>query len=504
MADFLDNVLQHKLVEIAERKAANPLESFRDKVEKSEGRFLKALSNSGLNIVAEIKPRSPALGKMEGSISVDERIAIYSKHAKAISVLCDQKFFDGSIDLLRNVSQASSLPTLCKDFIIDPYQVYEARMAGADAVLLICKLLSIELLQELFHLICQLGMTAVVEVQNITEMESAIALGAEVILINNRDLQSLQIDLNTTKNLAKLAPQGTVVIAASGVENAQDLASLRDHASNFLIGSAFMKSPDPQAKFLEFFQAERAFRLGQFVDEGSFLSEERRNAESLVKVCGICNIHDAEFAATSGADFLGFIFAESPRKLDAGEAASIISGIRSSCDKAPKLVGVFRNQPIEEVLQTSRRLELDAIQLHGSESPDYVLELRESLLGNGKSAQNPPIIKVIEIDPADSQVFNIDPAIYAGLVDLFLFDRPKAHASNVSWLDNVLKTVGDKLCLWRPFLFAGGINEGNFAKALTLKPVGVDLASGVESSPRQKDHSKIKNFFDKIKGAVKC
>ncbi len=511
MAGFLDRVLEHKLNEIAERKTARPLASFKDQIVTGKRSFETALSERGFNIIAEIKPRSPALGKLEGSISLDTRMSIYNQHAKAISVLCDQKFFDGSIDLLREVSSKCSRPTLCKDFIVDAYQVYEARHAGAEAVLLICKLISQSQMTELFQLTLELGMTPVVEVQNEEEMSFASELGSKVILINNRDLQTLEIDLTTTSRLHQLAPANAIVIAASGVDNRDDLLSLRPYASNFLIGSAFMKASDPGAKFFEFFESNRAFVLQNFIGrrvdgvEGNHISagaEDNSPAQTspFVKICGICNFEDAAAATNAGAELLGFIFAESARKVDVEQAESIISKLRSNGLLKAKTVGVFRNQSTEQIVGISQRLNLAAIQLHGAESPAHIVEIKKRC----GQPEHPLIIKAVELDPQSACLFTSSPDAYCGLVDLFLFDRPKALASDSVWLNRILGGFRDQLQSWRPFLFAGGVNENNIEQVLNLHPAGIDIASGVERDPRQKDHNKLESFFDKLKGAVTC
>lgn len=511
MAGFLDRVLEHKINEIAERMSARPLASFKDQISPGKRSFEGALSEQGFNIIAEIKPRSPALGKLEGSISLDSRMSIYNQHAKAISVLCDQKFFDGSIELLREVSMKCSRPTLCKDFVVHAYQVYEARHAGAEAVLLICKLISQSQMSELFQLTLELGMTPVVEVQNEEEMIYASELGTKVILINNRDLQTLEIDLTTTSRLAQLAPANAIVIAASGVDNRGDLLSLRPYASNFLIGSAFMKASDPGAKFLEFFESDRTFVLQTFIGrrtdsvEGNLISpgsEDNSSAECspFVKICGICNFEDAEVATKSGAELLGFIFAESARKVDVEHAQSIISNLRTNGLLKAKMVGVFRNQSTEEIVEISEKLNLDAIQLHGAESPAQIAEIKKRC----SQPKHPLIIKAVELDPQSTCLFSSSPEDYSGLVDLFLFDRPKTLASDHDWLNRILNGFRDQLQSWRPFLFAGGVNENNIEQVLNLHPAGIDIASGVERDPRQKDHNKLKSFFDKLKGAVTC
>lgn len=270
MNNFLAEVIEHKKTELKERKQETPLSSFKDKLKKGSDRFLKALEADGLKIIAEIKPRSPSLGQLEGKTDPSARLDVYEKHAAAVSVLCDERYFGGSVALLKDISAKLSLPTLLKDFVIDPYQIYQARQAGAEAVLLIVKILSQEALIELDSLVRELGMTSLVEVQTENELEAAACIKPDLLLINNRNLDTLEIDLSTTERLVKSLKYKTRVVAASGIESADDLLALRPFASRFLIGSALMKSPDPSLKFQEFLSAETNYKKSKN-EEGSCL-----------------------------------------------------------------------------------------------------------------------------------------------------------------------------------------------------------------------------------------
>lgn len=566
MESFLNKVLQHKLAEIHAKKENRPLASFKDKVEKADGSFFTSISSKRLSIIAELKPRSPVLGAMIGNQSIDERIEIYSRRAQAISVLCDQKFFDGSIDLLNEVSQKATRPTLCKDFIIDPYQIHEARMAGAGAVLLICKMLDMEKLSQLFQLSEELAMTPVVEVQNETEMSMAKKVNARAILINSRNLDTLQIDLNTIRELSPTAPQNATVIAASGIETAADLQSLLPYASCFLIGSAFMKSTDLEAKFLEFYQADRLYRFNLTLNPNTLTHRESSpstlasdaasnalsnpssnptlgpgsnptldsgsNPESKptqnlilkqvtdlasspvmrlainpdqeqfaaiehkpVKICGICNLYDARKATDEGARFLGLIMAESPRAVSLETAKQISRELSGQVS----LVGVFKDQSLDFICQATKEIGFDLLQLHGKESPSFARELSEQT--------HCPIIKAIELDPSQPDFLsacNPSPADYDSSVGIFLFDRAKTQSGDERWLEKVKSKFGAELQSWRPFLFAGGLNEQNIGSALALNPDGLDLASGIEKSPGVKDHKKLEDLFANLKGSIKC
>lgn len=259
MPSFLDEVVDHKKSELKERIERRPLNSFRDGISKATGSFKKALEGDGLKLIAEIKPRSPSLGELDSSNNFDARLDTYQRYAQCVSVLCDQRYFGGSVDLLESVSKKINTPTLLKDFVINPYQIYEGRKAGAEAALLIAKILTKETLIELNSLCKALGMTAVVEVQSEEEIDFVECISPEVILVNNRNLDNLQIDLLTVEKLRPRIDQSCILIAASGIETAADLIAMRPFASRFLVGSALMKTQNPEEKFEEFFQAEKQY-----------------------------------------------------------------------------------------------------------------------------------------------------------------------------------------------------------------------------------------------------
>ncbi len=249
MKSVLREIVENKRGEIAERQAVRPLSSFENKVVATDNRFLKAFSRKDVaNIIAEVKPRSPSMGSASKSFDLSTILSTYNQHARAISVLTDEKYFGGSLQLLSQVKQLSSLPVLCKDFILTRYQVLEARAAKADAILLIVKALSDEELSELYTECIGLGMTAVVEVQNEKEIERALAVNPQLILVNNRDLDSLEIDLSTCEKLMPLIPNTVVKVVASGIEDAQDIRRLAHLSNNFLIGSSLMKSENVEEK----------------------------------------------------------------------------------------------------------------------------------------------------------------------------------------------------------------------------------------------------------------
>lgn len=208
----------------------------------------QALSNVGTNIIAEFKRRSPSKGVIRANADPTLVARSYQKGgAAAISVLTEENFFDGSLDDLRAVKEAMSLPVLRKDFIVDAYQIYEAAAAGADAVLLIVAALEDEQLVSLRELTEELGMDALVEVHDSVEMKLAASTGATLIGVNNRDLRTFQVSLETSIKLAREAPKQAVLISESGLGSATDLQRLRSVGYHgFLIGESLMRAENPE------------------------------------------------------------------------------------------------------------------------------------------------------------------------------------------------------------------------------------------------------------------
>ena len=207
-----------------------------------------------LTLIAEIKKASPSCGVIRRDFSPADIAKVYQDAgASALSVLTEEDFFQGSLAYIREVKEAAKLPVLRKDFIIEPYQMYESRMYLADAVLLIADVLSREKLVELIKIAEDLGLDCLVEVHDDKELKKAAGLKGPVIIgINNRDLHSLEVDFKTTEKLFPLIPKGRPVVVESGIKTAQDILFLKIlGASSVLIGSAFMSSEDIKSKVLD-------------------------------------------------------------------------------------------------------------------------------------------------------------------------------------------------------------------------------------------------------------
>jgi len=250
MSTILDQIIENKILEIGQSKKTLPLEKLMESLQRARPprNFYEAVKPDGnLRIIAEIKRASPS----KGIISKDfDPLRIAESYAaggaSALSVLTDEKYFKGSLTYLSDIRDTVDTPLLRKDFIVDPYQVYESRHYGADALLLIVAALDQKLLKELLSLTESLGMNALVEVHDEKELELALDAGAGIIGINNRDLKTFTVDLDVSLNLSKRVPGGTIVVAESGIKSNEDIHKLRSHGVHvFLIGETFMKSPDP-------------------------------------------------------------------------------------------------------------------------------------------------------------------------------------------------------------------------------------------------------------------
>ncbi|MFH1287091.1 MAG: indole-3-glycerol phosphate synthase TrpC [bacterium] len=254
---FLDKILQQKKTELDKEKCELPLEILKKNLNSFPRLdFKKAIScgnKNPLNIIAEIKRASPSRGLIVSSdFHPDEIAKIYEKNnVSAISILTEKEFFKGEIDFIPLVKKTVNIPVIRKDFIIDEYQLYQSRVYGADAVLLIVRILSLQKLRDYLKLAGDLSLDCLVEVHNEKELEIAKDAGAEIIGINNRDLDTFEIDLGTTLKLAPLI-KGKIIVSESGIRTKDDILRLKKTGVNaFLIGEVLMKSDNIGAKIKE-------------------------------------------------------------------------------------------------------------------------------------------------------------------------------------------------------------------------------------------------------------
>ena len=255
-ATVLDEILANTKLEAAARQSAVPLAEVMHSAAAAPAphNFLAALVPEHVALIAEIKHASPSRGVLIDPFDPVALAQTYAANgAAAISILTDERFFQGHLDHLRAVRQSVQLPILRKDFVIDAYQIYESRAAGADAILLIVAALEDAQLQALHALAASLGMAAVVEVHNAAELERALRINPGVIGINNRDLKTFEVSTATTIQLAGRIPAGVVIVAESGILHAADVRSMGAAGAHaVLVGEGLLQAPDIAARVREF------------------------------------------------------------------------------------------------------------------------------------------------------------------------------------------------------------------------------------------------------------
>jgi indole-3-glycerol phosphate synthase/phosphoribosylanthranilate isomerase len=441
----LGEIIARKRVDVAARLKGASFDP-----EPTRRSLKAALSQQGSRFIMEVKKASPS-GHRSG-VAVPDAVRAYAPIADAISVLTDAPYFNGSLEDLRTVRSLFDGPILAKDFVVDPRQVTEARAHGADAVLAIVAALADEEIAAIMAEARRLGMDALVETHDEAELKRALALGAEIVGINNRDLKTLKTDLAVTERLASLVPEDRVLVSESGVRERADVERLGPKADAFLVGSSLMASDNVA-------EAARALVFGR------------------VKVCGVARPEDAAFAADAGATHIGMIFAErSPRKIG-DEAAEIAPVVRA---KGVKTVGVFQDQEPGFVTASAKRLGLDAVQLHGSES-----------VSNFAGAA-PEIWAACPVeDEAAPEREGADRILY----DTKANDRSGGTGKVFDW-----SAIAGRPYLAGAFL-AGGIGPANARDAQRVGTYGIDVSSGVEAAPGVKDVDKLKSLFDSLRVA---
>ena len=259
---ILDQIVEDKKIRLKEHKQLVSESDMRRLAEEKSTRnlncFYDNLRKDGLSIIGEFKKASPSLGKIESKINLMDRIEEYNLSVDAISCLTEEDHFNGNVEYLKQIRQKSQLPILRKDFMIDDYQFYEAKVIGADAVLLITAILDDVQMHDFYMLARELSLDVLVEVHNEEEIERAMKINPRIIGVNNRNLKDFTISLENTKRLRPYVPGDKVFVAESGITGDGDVEFLRDCGVDaFLIGRAFMESENPKAlakKWKELYQ----------------------------------------------------------------------------------------------------------------------------------------------------------------------------------------------------------------------------------------------------------
>lgn len=482
--DFLSEILAVKRRRVATAKARLPLDklrTFAHQIRAGAQRyaFRDALSSdSRINLIAEFKRRSPSKGRINSQADPAAMAQIYeSAGAAAISVLTEHDYFDGSLEDLRRVRETTRLPILRKDFIFDDYQIYESAYAGADALLLIVAALDDPTLASLRTVAeDELGMDALIEVHTKNELDRAIACGARLIGVNNRDLRTFEVSVATSYMLARAAPKDAILVSESGL-TLEEVRRLReDGYRGFLVGEALMRAADP------------AEAIRGFIGESEPLSPR----SVFVKICGITNVEDARAAITAGANMLGFNFyAHSPRYIEPDAARQIIDTVRAEAgtgDNAVTMIGVFVNESVKNVRRIADEAGLDGLQLHGDETIEFCDQLKRLL----------PRQFVIKVVPTTRSVDVESLGRYP--TDAFMLD---AHDSKLRGGTGRIAdwTIASKTAKVLPRLFlAGGLSPENVADAIAaVRPYAVDACSSLEMAPGRKDHARLREFVTAVR-----
>jgi|SRR5579871_3888439 len=445
----LDDIVAHKRKSI-ETSRAN-IEALSKNLRPSTKSLHSALSHNKSAFIFEIKPASPSKGVIRRDVDILAVADIYAPFAAAISVLADEKYFGGSYQNVKAVSDAHSCPVLCKDVVVSPWQIYEARFYGADAVLLMLSVLDDQTYRHCAEAATALNMDIITEVHTSQELARAHDLKAKIIGINNRNLKTLDIDPKTTERLLPLIASDCLVISESGFSHRNQLLQLAGRVNGFLIGTSLMKSPRIDL-------ALRELLFGR------------------VKICGLTNREDAYNAYKCGAYYGGLNFSSvSKRRVTLDEARAL--------KKDVPLVfgGVFVNQSADEIMSMVNELSLDFVQLHGDETESYVSELKARL---------PQGCELWQAKRVDKQLSSLATKADRILLDSFSPTDYGGTGKTFDWgmlKDHPLRTH---------IILAGGMNANNIRAASEFEPFALDIASGVEdNNPRKKSELKLEQLF---------
>jgi indole-3-glycerol phosphate synthase/phosphoribosylanthranilate isomerase len=490
---FLERIVAATRHEVAERKAQITLDELRARAAEAPAprdfaQALRPTPSGPARLIAEVKRASPSKGLLaERFEPVEQARAYEAGGAAAISVLTEPRFFLGALEHMRAVRATVQVPVLRKDFILDEYQIYEARAAGADAVLLICAMLDDEAIGRYLALAHTLGMEALVEAHNAEETRRAVASGARVIGVNSRDLCTFAVDANVVRHLRPLVPEDRDFIAESGIADALGAARARAWGADaILVGEALMRSEEPAGKVRELSTAPGGATAAFFAGAG----------RPFVKICGIAEPAHATLARDLGADAYGMVFAPmapAHRLLIPERAAGIARTVRKSAAAARqpiKAVGVFVNEPPERIAAIAEQVGLDAVQLSGDEPPEDCAAVAERT--------GLPVLKALRLR-TQADLDALDAYALAGatlLLDAHVDGFYGGTGHTGDW--ELAKRAAAR---W-PVILSGGLSPDNVAAAVAaVEPRGVDVSSGVETE-RAKDAEKIVAFIMAARSAL--
>ena len=439
--------------------------------------FEAALRQQDFNFICEVKKASPSKGIIAEHFPYLDIAKEYEMAgAAAISVLTEPDFFKGDKKYLQEIASTVKIPVLRKDFIIDEYQIYQAKVWGASAILLICACLDVPMLTKFRELADSLGLASLVEAHDEKEVQMAIDCGARIIGVNNRNLKDFTVDVQNSVRLRNLVQDDVIFVSESGLETPEDIQVLRDNNIGVaLMGETFMRSPNKVEKL--------AYLYGP-----TYYTPK-------VKMCGISKVETIPAVVEAKPDYMGLVFAPSKRQVTVDQAKILVEelhrgyakkyGSDTEHDKNDtiKTVGVFVNETVDNLVTIANEANLDAVQLHGDEDETFIQSLKERT--------NVEVWKAIQIRTAADTEKWIDSSEDMLLFDAYHKDERGGTGEVFDWssLD----------AFERPFMLAGGIDSTNVARAIrTVRPYGIDISSGIETNG-VKDDEKITAFIKIVK-----
>ena len=432
--------------------------------------FEAALRQQDFNFICEVKKASPSKGIIAEHFPYLDIAKEYEvAGAAAISVLTEPDFFKGDKKYLQEIASTVKIPVLRKDFIIDEYQIYQAKVWGASAILLICACLDVPTLTKFRELADSLGLSSLVEAHDEHEVQMAIDCGARIIGVNNRNLKDFTVDVQNSVRLRNLVQDDVIFVSESGLETPEDIQVLRDNNIGVaLMGETFMRSPNKVEKL--------AYLYGP-----TYYTPK-------VKMCGISKVETIPAIVDAKPDYMGLVFAPSKRQVTVEQAKILIEELHKQCInhydiKVVKTVGVFVNETLDNLVRIADTANLDAVQLHGDEDEAFIQSLKERT--------NVEVWKAIQIRTAADTEKWIDSSAEMLLFDAYHKDERGGTGEVFDWssLD----------AFERPFMLAGGIDSTNVARAIrTVRSYGIDISSGIETNG-VKDDEKITAFTKIVK-----
>ena len=478
---ILDKIIEATKIRVAQEKQVDSPESVKAAAlalpADTGFPFEAALRQQDFNFICEVKKASPSKGIIAEHFPYLEIAKEYEvAGAAAISVLTEPDFFKGDKTYLQEIASTVKIPVLRKDFIIDEYQIYQAKVWGASAILLICACLDVPTLTKFRELADSLGLSSLVEAHDEHEVQMAIDCGARIIGVNNRNLKDFTVDVQNSVRLRNLVQDDVIFVSESGLETPEDIQVLRDNNIGVaLMGETFMRSPNKVEKL--------AYLYGP-----TYYTPK-------VKMCGISKVETIPAVVEAKPDYMGIVFAPSKRQVTVDQAKTLVeelhkqytkrynNGAEQSNNDEIKTVGVFVNETLDNLVSIATETNLDAVQLHGDEDEAFIQSLKERT--------NVEVWKAVQIRSAADAEAWIDSS-----ADMLLFDA--YHKDERGGMGEVF----DWSCLdefERPFMLAGGIDSTNVARAIrTVRPYGIDISSGIETEG-VKDDEKIKAFTNIVR-----